>query len=174
MPIFKQMPFFDELFIYPNKPIAQFRLNLYRMETAADIFHKGLFKHLCTHGYHQSLADPCLFIQHTPEGPLFKGIAIDDFLVQGLKKRQIANEGNIFRKKFAVQDLGDPAILIDWNIIGDGPNAIHISQLNLIKKAITRASLIHAQCWSTPLAKHTDFDDDCQAPSLSSEDRLLF
>lgn len=145
-PLFvKQMPLFNGLFIDPNKPIDQLRLNAYGTNTAVHIFHKRLLKPLRAHSYHQSLANPCSSIQHSPEGPILIGFFIDDSLVSARNTWQIDEFGDILRKKCAVQDLCNSSIFIGWNIIRDGPHSIRISQLNLIKKSIARASLTHTQ-----------------------------
>ena len=152
----KQHPRFNGTLKHPGKAGLLIR-NIYGTPQAARIYHKGLLKHLTSHGYRPTDADPCLVFKNSHKGTILVAINMDDFLSVGSTQSIHDDLHTTFTAKYKIKGLDFPAQYLKWHIQRLPHGSRHISQPQIATAILTRPGMLSANPKRTPLPPKAAF-----------------
>lgn len=151
-PVFvRQMTKIYGTYRHPAHGIGKLLLNLYGTKHSCYIYLEGLDTHLHDNGYIPSEADPCLYHKEVTNGRILIATTVEEFLVTAPTNEDIDTFKHTFATKYRITDLGQPSKFIGWTVKRHATGPIHISEPELIAKALTKAGLADCNPRSTPL-----------------------
>ena len=91
---------------------------VYGTPQAARIYQNGIFKHLTSHGYQPTEADPCLFFKTSNNGTIQVAVNMDDFLSVASTQSMQDNLHATLTAKYKIERLGFPACSVTTSARG--------------------------------------------------------
>jgi len=99
--------------------------------------------------------DPCLYIRKTGSSIIIIALYVDDLLIIGNSKTQIAQLKGEFKNRFEMKDLGPATVMLGIQITRDRQNKkLSISQAEYTNYILTRFGMEQSKPISTPMDKN--------------------
>ena len=100
--------------------------------------------------------DPCLYVRKSSENLLIIALYVDDLLIVGNSKSEIATLKGELSKRFEMKDLGPASIMLGIEITRDRPNRkLWITQQEYTTEVLKRFRMEETRTVSTPMDKST-------------------
>ena len=100
--------------------------------------------------------DPCLYVRKSSEGLLIIALYVDDLLIVGDSKTEIATLKGELSKRFEMKDLGSASTMLGVEITRDRPNRkLWITQQEYTAEILKRFRMEETRSVSTPMDKST-------------------
>ncbi|MCO5552868.1 hypothetical protein L7F22_006386 [Adiantum nelumboides] len=108
---------------------------------------------MCSLDYKQSNEDSCLYVKRQPNGQLIMLILyVDDMLIAGHSKKNIADLKTKLKSKFDMKDLGEANHILAMRIIRDRKKRLlYLSRKEYVHKVLDRFTMEKGKALSTPL-----------------------
>ncbi len=104
--------------------------------------------------FKSSMNDPCLYVKKTSNRILIVALYVDDLLILGNSKKDIAALKGELSKRFEMKDLGPAKVMLGIEITRDRTNRkIFISQKEYTKQVLNRFQMANSRAVSTPMDK---------------------
>ena len=105
-------------------------------------------------GFSSSLHDPCLYVRHRSESILIVALYVDDLLIAGSDKSEIAKLKGELSKRFEMKDLGPANVMLGIEIKRHRVDRkLFFSQSACAKEVLTRFGMERSKAVSTPMEK---------------------
>ncbi|MCO5600767.1 hypothetical protein L7F22_054882 [Adiantum nelumboides] len=114
--------------------------------------------------YKQSNEDPCLYVKRQPNGQLIMLILyVDDMLIVGHSKKDIADLKTKLKSKFDMKDLGAANHILGMRITQDRKKRLlYLSQKEYVYKVLDHFNMQKGKTLSTPLPAYVKLSkNDC-------------
>jgi transposase InsO family protein len=148
---FLYAPLKEELYIKTpegstrNSPFLQLKKSLYGLKQAPANWYETLTRWFVEIKFHQSSADPCLFIHNDRKSFIF--FHVDDLLVVG----DVDSFEELFLSRFPNSSAHPPDTLLGMDL-ETGDNFVSLSQRKLIDKGLTMMGMLECKPVKTPLS----------------------
>ncbi|SLM35049.1 gag-pol polyprotein [Lasallia pustulata] len=150
----------EEIYVYPPEGIdcstdslCKLRKALYGLKQAPKIWYDTIAAFLCSIGFASLNADPSIFTNSTT----FIGVYVDDILLIGGDRTDIAHVKTALKRRFDMTDMGPVSHYLGMTIIRNRPSrTLWLSQAAYIEKIINDAGLTDAHVTQTPMADTLD------------------
>ncbi|POW01580.1 hypothetical protein PSTT_12373 [Puccinia striiformis] len=126
-------------------PFLRLKKSLYGLKQAPANWYKTLTSWFIEINFHQSAADPCLFIHNNKDSFIF--FHVDDLVVVG----QVNSFEKLFLTRFPNSSAHDPDSLLGMELTYDN-HSVQLSQKKLIEKGLELAGIQQCRPASTPLS----------------------
>ena len=111
------------------------------------------FKHRI--GFKRCETDHCCYVKFFGNSYIILLLYVDDMLIVGSNIEEINILKKQLSKQFAMKDLGAIKQILGMRIIRDNANGtLKLSQLEYVKKVLSRFNMNEAKPVSTPLGSH--------------------
>eukprot|EP00198_Chlamydomonas_reinhardtii_P000930 XP_001690265.1 reverse transcriptase, gag-pol polyprotein [Chlamydomonas reinhardtii] len=128
------------------------RKALYGLRQAPRAWYAKLKEALGQCGFVESDADPGLFVRRAPAGDIYVIVHVDDMLVAGRSKLQLASFKVAFGKRFAIKDLGEARYYLGMDIVRDrAARTIKLSQRQYTADVLEQFGMDLSAPVSTPM-----------------------
>ncbi|MCO5602353.1 hypothetical protein L7F22_056484 [Adiantum nelumboides] len=114
--------------------------------------------------YKRSNEDPCLYVKRQLNGQLIMLILyVDDMLIAGHSKKDIADLKTKLKSKFDMKDLGEANHILGMRITRDRKKRLlYLSQKEYVHKVLDRFNMQKGKALSTPLPAYLKLSkNDC-------------
>ena len=147
------------------------RKALYGLRQAPRAWYAKLKEALGQCGFVESDADPGLFVRRAPAGDIYVIVHVDDMLVAGRSKLQLASFKVAFGKRFAIKDLGEARYYLGMDIVRDrAARTIKLSQRQYTADVLEQFGMDLSAPVSTPMLEGEKL---LRASNTTVEQRLL-
>ena len=120
-------------------------------------------------GFKRCKADHCCYIKFFDNSYIILLLYVDDMLIAGSSIEEINNLKKQLSKQFAMKDLGAVKQILGMRIIRDKANGtLKLSQLEYVKKVLSRFNMNEAKPVSIPLGSHFKLSKE-QSPKTKEE-----
>jgi Reverse transcriptase (RNA-dependent DNA polymerase) len=136
----------------PSNLACHLRRALYGLRQAPRQWHARLKKELEDIGFHESEADPGLFIYHDKDGPIYLLVYVDDIIVAAKELAAVEWAKNKIKTVFEARDLGEAQIYLGMLIERDrARQSLKLSQERMTTQLLSKYQLLEAKSKSVPL-----------------------
>ena len=139
-----------EGFEVPGKEhlVCRLRKSLYGLKQAPRQWYQKFDAFMRSQGYTRSKEDPCLYVKRTRDGQLIMLILyVDDMLIAGHSKKDIADLKQKLSSHFDMKDLGDAHHILGMRVTRDRKKRLlYLSQKEYVHKVLERFNM---QKWET-------------------------
>ena len=120
-------------------------------------------------GFKRCEANHCCYVKFFGNSYIILLLYVDDMLIAGFSIEEINNLKKQLSKQFAIKDLGAVKQILDMRIIRDKANGtLKFSQLEYVKKILSKFNMNEAKRASTPLGSHFKLRKE-QSPKTKEE-----
>ena len=120
-------------------------------------------------GFKRCEADHCCYVKFFDNSYIILLLFVDDMLIVGSSIKEINDLKKQLSKQFAMKDLGAAKQILVMRIIRDKSNdTLKFSQLEYVKKVLSRFNINEAKPVSTPLGSHFKLSKE-QSPKIKEE-----
>ena len=106
-------------------------------------------------GFKRCEIDHCCYVKFFDNSYMILLLYVDDMLIVGSDIEEINNLKKQLSKQFTMKDLGAAKQILSMRIIRDKANdTLKLSQLEYVKKVLSRFNMNEAKPVSTPLRSH--------------------
>ena len=120
-------------------------------------------------GFKRCEADHCCYVKSFDNSFIILLLYADDMFIAGSRIEEINNLKKQLSKQFAMKDLGVAKQILGMRIIRNKANGtLKLSQLEYVKKVVSRFNMNEAKSVSTPLGSHFKLSKE-QSPKIEEE-----
>ena len=112
----------------------------------------------------RSAHDPCVYFNNS----LYLLLYVDDILIVGKNKKEIAHIKSMLKLEFEMTDLGEAKKILGIEIRRNRPETLVLTQEGYLRKVIQKFNMESSKPVSTPLASHFKLNKD-QSPKTEEE-----
>ena len=135
--------------------VCKLRNSLYGLKQAHRQWFKKFDSFMHRIGFKRCETDYCCYVKSIDNSYIILLLYVDDMLIAGSNIEEINNLKKQLSKQFAMKDLGAAKQILDMRIIRDKANdTLKLSQLEYVKKVLSRFNINEAKPMSTPLSSH--------------------
>ena len=124
--------------------------------------------------FKRSQEDYCLYTKKLSDGSqIILILYVDDMLIAGKSKSEIANLKQILSSQFAMKDLGEANHFLGMRIKRNRKKGIlELSQESYIKKVLQRFNMTEGKSVSTPLPSYVKLSNDDSPKSVFEKEEM--
>jgi Reverse transcriptase (RNA-dependent DNA polymerase) len=140
--------------------------SLYGLKQAPRAWFAKLSSTLLDLGFHASCYDPSLFLSHYQGHILLLLVYVDDIVVTGSDRHQIARCITDLHHRFSIRDLGDIHYFlgIEAQVNTSG---LYLTQTKYISDLLSRSNMMHCKPCLSPMASGTVLSSTDSPPCLN-------
>ena len=147
-----------------DKLVCRLKKSLYGLKQAPREWYHKFHSFMLSQGYQRSDTDHCLYTKQARDGSLLILILyVDDMLIAGSNREDIASLKSKLNNAFDIKDLGEANHILGMRIVRDREKKVlFLSQSEYIGKVIMRFNMEGGKVRSTPLASYVKLSlSDC-------------
>ena len=144
--------------------VCKLRKSLYGLKQAPRQWYHKFDTFMRSQGFKRSNEDPCLYVKKPRDGQLIMLILyVDDMLIAGHSKKDIADLKQKLSSQFDMKDLGDAHHILGMRVTRDRKKGLlYLSQEEYVHKVLERFNMQSGRSVSTPLPAYLKLSkDDC-------------
>ena len=137
--------------------VCKLRKSLYGLKQAPRQWYAKIHEYLINElNFSGSANDPCLYVRKTTPGTLIIALYVDDLLIVGDSKDEIATLKGELSKRFEMKDLGPVTVMLGIEITRDrASRKLWITQREYTSEVLKRFRMEDTRTVSTPMDKST-------------------
>ena len=144
--------------------VCKLRKSLYGLKEAPRQWYHKFDTFMRSQGFKHSNENPCLYVKKPRDGQLIMLILyVDDMLIAGHSKKDIAELKQKLSSQFDMKDLGDAHHILGMRVTRDRKKGLlFLSQEEYVHKVLERFNMQSGRSVSTPLPAYLKLSkDDC-------------
>ena len=135
--------------------VCKMRKSLYSLKQAPRHWYKKFDSFMHRIGFKRCEVEHCCYAKFFDNSYIILLLYVDDMLIVGSSIEEINDLKKQLSKQFAMKDLGAAKQILGMRIIRDNANGtLKLSQLEYVKKVLSRFNMNEAKPVSTPLGSH--------------------
>ena len=148
---------------------CKLRKSLYGLKQAPRQWYKKFDSFMHRIRFKRCEADHCCYVTSFDNSYIILLLYVDDMLIAGSSIKEINNLKKQLSKQFVMKDLGATKQILGIRIIRDKANGtLKLSQLEYVKKVLSKFNMNEAEPVSTPLGSHFKLNKE-QSPKTEEE-----
>ena len=135
--------------------VCKLRKSLYGLKQSPRQWYAKIHDFLVTKlSFKSSQNDPCLYVRHTGPNTLIIALYVDDLLIAGNSKSEIADIKRELSRRFEMKDLGPAKVMLGIEIKRNrNERQLFISQSEYTKEILERFGMSDSKSVVTPMDK---------------------
>lgn len=146
---------------YPERAtkVALLRKSIYGLKQAAHCWNTKFVASLLKHGFTQSQADPCVFINRTNGDTTLLGLFVDDMIIAGEAER-VRHIKDQLMSEYRMKDLGRPSLILGIKV-DHSVGSTSISQRQYTENLLATFGMSECKPAATPIPANlgSEFED---------------
>ncbi|KAI9914990.1 hypothetical protein PsorP6_008601 [Peronosclerospora sorghi] len=115
------------------------RRGIYGLKQSSTVWHKTILSVLNSMGFHACVSDPCVFVRHEGDFPVYWVLYVDDLLISFQYNAIADGIRNALAKHFTLKDLGDSRYILGIEMDYDcEAGTLHLCQSQFIQRLIEK------------------------------------
>ncbi len=135
-----------------TKKVCKLMKSLYGLKQSPRMWYFKMHEFLLGLGFESSQNDPCLYVRHSTAGVLLIGLYVDDLLIAGSSRSEIALIKKKLSQRFEMKDMGTAKVILGIEVSRDRQKKkLFINQAEYTRSVLERFGMIDSKPVATPM-----------------------